>query len=118
MMRVVQMEPGPTPTLMALAPAEIRSRAPSLFYVSVYENGDGNMEIAQHGERVWNDDYWYYDYLAESDRGLNGFEVNGITTIAPTVSEKWNWSLLVPEPTTATLSLLSLVALAARRRRR
>lgn len=92
--------------------------APSLFYVNVYENGDGNMEIAQHGKRVWNDDYWYYDYFADSDRGLNGFVVNGITTIDPSVSEKWNWSLLVPEPTTTTLSLLSLVALAARRRRR
>ena len=91
---------------------------PSLFYVFVEENEDGNMEIAQHGERVWNEDYWYYDYLAESDRGLNGFVVNGITTIDPTVSEKWNWSLLVPEPTTTSLSLLSLVALAARRRRR
>ena len=92
--------------------------APSLFYVSVSENRDGNMEIDQHGKRVWNDDYEYYDYFADSDRGLNGFVVNGITTIDPSVSEKWNWSLLVPEPTTTTLSLLSLVALAARRRRR
>lgn len=82
---------------------------PSLFYVFVNENKDGNMEIANHGKA---------DYLADSDRGLNGFVVNGITTIDPSVSETWNWSLLVPEPTTTTLSLLSLVALAARRRRR
>lgn len=87
---------------------------PSLFYVLVNENGDGNMEIAKHG----NTDYWSGDYLADSDRGLNGFVVNGITTIDPSVSEAWNWSLLVPEPTTTTLSLLGLVALAARRRRR
>lgn len=89
---------------------------PSLFYVSVYANEDGNMEIAQHGETVQNGKY--LDYLPNSDRGLNGFVVNGITTIDPTVSKQWNWSLLVPEPTTTTLSLLSLVALAARRRRR
>ena len=87
---------------------------PSLFYVFVNENEDGNMEIASHGET----DFWTGNYLADSDRGLNGFVVNGITTIDPAVSEKWNWSVLVPEPTTTTLSLLSLVALAARRRRR
>ena len=86
---------------------------PSLFYVFVNANGDGNMEIAEHGGTDRNG-----DYLADSDRGLNGFVVNGITTIDPTVSEAWNWSLLVPEPTTTTLSLLGLVALAARRRRR
>lgn len=85
---------------------------PSLFYVFVNKNNDGNMEIASHGKTDLNG-----DYLAESDRGLNGFVVNGITTIDPSVSEDWNWSLLVPEPTTTTLSLLSLVALAARRRR-
>lgn len=86
---------------------------PSLFYVFVNKNNDGNMEIASHGKIDQNG-----DYLADSDRGLNGFVVNGITTIDPSVSEDWNWSLLVPEPTTTTLSLLSLVALAARRRRR
>lgn len=86
---------------------------PSLFHVFVNENKDGNMEIDGHGETDQNG-----DYLANSDRGLNGFVVNGIYTIDPTVSEAWNWSLLVPEPTTTTLSLLGLVALAARRRRR
>lgn len=81
---------------------------PSLFYVFVNANGDGNMEIANHGKA---------NYLADSDRGLDGFVVSGITTIDPSVSETWNWSLMVPEPTTTTLSLLGLVALAARRRR-
>lgn len=89
---------------------------PSLFYVFVNANKDGNMEIAKDGNPVWNDGYLVYS--EDSDRGLNGFVVNGITTIDPTVSEAWNWSLLVPEPTTTTLSLLGLVALAARRRRR
>lgn len=91
---------------------------PSLFHVFVNKNKDGNMEIAPHGGSAWNGDRNCYEYPKDSDRGLNGFVVNGITTIAPSVSEKWNWSLLVPEPTTTTLSLLSLVALAARRRRR
>ena len=86
---------------------------PSLFHVFVNKNKDGNMEIAKDGGTDWKG-----DYLPNSDRGLNGFVVNGITTIDPSVSEAWNWSLLVPEPTTTTLSLLSLVALAARRRRR
>ena len=91
--------------------------APDLFYVYVEENKKGNMEITLHGDRAWNDDYRYYDYSEESDRGLNGFVVNGITTIDPNVSKNWTWSLMVPEPTTTTLSLLGLVALAARRRR-
>ena len=85
---------------------------PSLFWVYVNANEDGNMEIAKYGKPDWNG-----DYPADSDRGLNGFVVSGITTIDPSVSKTWNWSLMVPEPTTTTLSLLSLVALAARRRR-
>ncbi len=83
---------------------------PSLFYVYVREdNNTGLMTIMNHGGA---------DTNATSDRGLSTFKVTGITTVAPSVSDKWFAAAMVPEPTTTTLSLLSLVALAARRRRR
>lgn len=56
--------------------------------------------------------------------GADVFDVQSIFTINPTVSDGWGLTRAaaaggdsVPEPTTATLSLLALVALAARRRR-
>lgn len=83
---------------------------PSLFYVYVRENNNtGLMTIMNHGGANTN---------ATSDRGLDTFTVTGITTVNPSVSDKWFAAAMVPEPTTTTLSLLSLVALAARRRRR
>lgn len=83
---------------------------PSLFYVYVSEDNEtGLMTIMDHGGANTN---------ATSDRGLDTFTVTGITTVNPSVSDKWFAAAMVPEPTTTTLSLLSLVALAARRRRR
>lgn len=55
--------------------------------------------------------------------GADVFDVQSIFTINPTVSDGWvltraaAGSDSVPEPTTATLSLLALAALAARRPR-
>lgn len=83
---------------------------PSLFYVYVSENNDtGLMTIMNHGGA---------DTNATSDRGLDTFTVTGITTVDPRVSDKWFAAAMVPEPTTATLSLLGLLTLAVRRRRR
>ncbi len=81
---------------------------PCLFYVFVTENAQGEMEILNHGDS---------DTALVSDHGLDKFIVTGITTIDPSVSDKWFESAL-PEPTTATLSLMALAALAARRRRK
>lgn len=83
---------------------------PSLFYVYVREDTNtGLMTIMNHGGADTND---------TSDRGLNTFKVTGITTVDPSVSDDWFAVAMVPEPTTATLSLLGLLTLAARRRRR
>lgn len=49
----------------------------------------------------------------KSDYGINVY-IGGIYALDTTVTKNWQ---LVPEPTTATLSLLALAALAARRRR-
>lgn len=81
---------------------------PCLFYVLVTANEKGEMVILNHGDS---------DTALVSDHGLDKFIVTGITTIDPSVSDKWFESAL-PEPTTATLSLMALAALAARRRRK
>ena len=83
---------------------------PSLFYVYVRGYDSGYMTILDHGSS---------DTEEISDRGLSGFKVTGITTIDPLVTDDWFEAAeaSVPEPTTATLSLLGLMALASRRRR-
>lgn len=60
----------------------------------------------------------------DGERGYDGTYISSIFGIDPTVSDGWGLTRAaaaggdsVPEPTTATLSLLALAALAARRRR-
>ena len=85
-------------------------KEPSLFYVYVRGYDDGYMTILNHGSS---------DRDEISDRGLSTFKVTGITTVDPIVTDDWFEAAeaSVPEPTTATLSLLGLMALASRRRR-
>ncbi len=83
---------------------------PNLFYVYVRGYDEGYMTILNHGSS---------DTEEISDRGLSTFKVTGITTVDPIVTDDWFEAAeaSVPEPTTATLSLLGLMALASRRRR-
>lgn len=81
---------------------------PSLFYVYVGENENGEMEILNHGKA---------NNYADSDRGLDTFVIRGLTIVNPSSSDNWAWQS-IPEPTTGTLSLLALAGLLARRRRR
>lgn len=76
----------------------------TLFTLSVELNEEDNK--IYFGEKNENGDY-------VSDYGTNVY-IGGIYALDTTVTQNWQ---LVPEPTTATLSLLALAALAARRRR-
>lgn len=76
----------------------------TLFTLSVELNEEDNK--IYFGEKNGNGDY-------ESAYGTNVY-IGGIYALDTTVTKNWQ---LVPEPTTATLSLLALAALAARRRR-
>ena len=76
----------------------------TLFTLSVELNENDNK--IYFGEKNENGDY-------ESAYGTNVY-INAIYALDTTVTQNWQ---LVPEPTTATLSLLALAALAARRRR-
>jgi hypothetical protein len=60
--------------------------------------------VTKHNWYNVEDNYTFY---------LGNFEIFDITE-----SDRWGLQHLIPEPTTTTLSLLALVALAARRRRR
>lgn len=61
------------------------------------------------GEGEEEDDYYSTDYA-----GIKDIFIGTVFSINPTESAQWT---LVPEPSTATLSLLALACLAARRRR-
>ena len=66
--------------------------------------------------------------LSEFERSAMNWETDGLTVKGLTAGDSIEWNesgtalylnhKLVPEPTTATLSLLALAGLAARRRRR
>ncbi len=68
-------------------------------------------QIVMKGDKIYlaGDEHGYY----EADEDIS---ITGIFTINPEVSNSWGIPV-VPEPATATLSLLALAALAARRRR-
>jgi MYXO-CTERM domain-containing protein len=72
------------------------------------ENGDATYNyyqlVAENGWYSAESNYTFY---------LGNFEIFDITE-----SDRWGLQRLIPEPSTATLSLLALAALAARRRRR
>ena len=54
-------------------------------------------------------------YICDAYKGYENVYIAGVYAIDTSESAGW---LLIPEPTTATLSLLALAGLAARRRRR
>ena len=87
--------------------------SPSLFYVEVETyTKDENVTL------VIKDNELLPDTHKDSDRGLQGYYIHGIYLLDPSISDEWGLVRSVPEPTTATLSLMALAALAARRRRK
>ena len=87
----------------------------------ITDSDDGSHEIAsidvlagENGKVYFDEDgdigiYDFYQYM-----GITGIHIYGVSAIHAGASATWQ---LVPEPTSATLSLLALCGLAARRRR-
>lgn len=92
---------------------------PSLFYVEVESFTYTNQNTKQENVtlKIKDSDLPNSDPKAD-DRGLQGVYINGIYLLDPSISDEWGLVRSVPEPTTATLSLMALAALAARRRRK
>ena len=84
-----------------------------------YDNAEATLftlpvELNEEDNKIYFGTYNKETKQYESDYyGINVY-IGGIYALDTTVTENWQ---LVPEPTTATLSLLALAALAARRRR-
>lgn len=85
------------------------SPEPTIFGVSVSEGADGKIHITgtEYDEEA-TDEYPAWKYY-------EGAYIDSVYAIMAPASANWK---LVPEPSTATLSLLALAALSARRRRK
>lgn len=77
-----------------------------IFSIDVLTADNGKVYFDEDGDIG---DYEFYKYM-----GVRGIHIYGVSAIHPDAAATWQ---LVPEPTTATLSMLALAAMALRRRR-
>ena len=79
----------------------------ALVSIDVRAGDNGKIYFDENGDIG---DYDWYQYI-----GITGIHIYGVSAIHTEATATWR---LVPEPTTATLSLLAMAAMAARRRRK
>jgi hypothetical protein len=80
----------------------------AIFGVDVLTASNGTVYFDEEG------DIGYYAIHQMMGTGITGIHIFGVSALHPAASANWR---LLPEPTTATLSLLALTGLVARRRR-